>query len=73
MKKIISSLGILLFAFSTALWAGGHASADGDGVKDHVDHVHDKVDGDNDTPLDATQKEQADMEKAKTDMSSDSE
>lgn len=73
MKKFISSLSILLFTFSTALWAGGHASGDGDGVKDHIDHVHDKADDAHDTAVDATQKEQADMEKAKTDMSPDSE
>lgn len=73
MKKIISSLGIFLFAFSTALWAGGHASADGDGVKDHMDHVHDKAVDAHDKAVDTTQKEQEDMEKAKTDMTSDSE
>ena len=72
MKKFISSLGILLFTFSTALWAGGHD--DGDGVKEHIDHVHDKaVDASKkaDMEIDATQKEQADMDKK--DMSPNSE
>ena len=72
MKKIISSLGIVLFAFSTALWAGGHD--DGDGVKEHIDHVHDKtIDASKqaDMEIDTTQKEQADMDKK--DMSSNSE